>query len=102
MGAYNIDQLPEAAIGLRLYKHVGERLIGCKPVYFTKGRPAVDTVLRRAALSGRVEFEGPERDYFADILIDESGSWDASISLDRKSYAALKNHWMRCEVDRHD
>lgn len=58
-------------------------------------------MLRRAALSGRVEVEpeGPLPDFYADVLIDESGSWDATVALDRNSYNSLKNRWMRCRLD---
>lgn len=90
--------LPDTAIGLVLHRMVGDRLISCEPVYFVNGRAAVDTVLRRAAISGRVEIGGAIQDHFADVLIDHSGSWDETVSLDANSYRALKNRWMRCKV----
>lgn len=99
MSGYRYSDLPEGAIGLRLYKIVREELLACEPVYFTRGRPAVDTVLRRASIAGRVEWEGEIGDYYADVLIDEYGSWDGTVALDRQSYRALKNHWMRCKLE---
>lgn len=93
--------VPANAMGLHLYKIIGERLISCEPVYFTGGAPAVDTVLRRAAVSGRVEMEGQIGDYYADVLIDQDGTWTHTVALDRNSYRALKNRWMRCKLERH-
>lgn len=93
--------LPPDAAGLRLCKiFPGEDLRLCEPVLFTKGRPAVDTVLRRAALSGRVEInpDGPLPDHFADIL-DANGDMIGNVALDAKSFKALKNHWMRCRYE---
>ena len=94
-----LDLLPKDAIGLRLYRHGKHDLIACEAVVFKEGRAAVDTVLRRAALSGRVEVGGVVVDHFADVLIDASGTWSATVALDADSYRALKNHWMRCKVD---
>lgn len=93
------ELLPKNACGLRLYKIVKEQLIACEPVYFTTGFSGVEIVLRRAAISGRVEFEGEIKNHFADILIDHDNTWNATVALDRKSYAALKNHWMRCKLE---
>lgn len=87
------------AIGLQLHRIDGkDNLITCEEVYFADGAAAVDTVLRRAAISGRVEIDGKIENHFADILIDRDGSWDQTVSLDAKSYGALKNKWMRCKV----
>lgn len=90
--------VPDEAMGLRLYKYVKDELIGCELVMFEK-RGAVDTALRRAQISGRVEVGGEIKDHFADIYIDE-GTWTHSVALDAKSYRALKNHWMRCKIER--
>lgn len=95
--------VPDEACGLRLFRFNppgSENAIPCEAVLFPGGAPAVDTVLRRAAISGRVEIEGNIRDYFADVL-DDGQSIVATVALDAKSYGALKNHWMRCRVD-HD
>lgn len=88
------------AAGLRLYKIVKEDLVACEPIYFVKGRDAVDTVLRRAAIYGRAEVEGDGVDFFADVLTDHDGSWEQTAALDRGSYGALKNKWMRCRLAR--
>lgn len=97
---YSIAQLPAEAIGLRLYRIAkGNRLIGCERVVFTDGRRAVDTTLRRAAISGRVEIGGKVEDHFADILIDENGTWVETVALDARSYRALKTRWMRCKTE---
>jgi len=93
--------LPADAVGLRLCKIVGgEDLRLCEAVRFTRGRPAVDMVLRRAAISGRVEIEpkGPLPDYFADIM-DSNGAMIGNVALDRESFNALKNRWMRCKYE---
>jgi len=91
--------LHEKAIGLRLCRMLkGDRLSMCENVVFTNGRPAVETILNRARLSGRVEIEGDLKDHWADVLIDSDGTWDQSVALDAGSYRALKNHWMRCKV----
>lgn len=92
-------ELPPDAVALRLYRIVREELIACEAVEFVKGAAAVDTVLRRAALSGRVEIEGEIKDHFADIL-SANGDMVATVALDRKSYRALKEKWARCKVDR--
>lgn len=101
MSARNLDKLPANACGLKLYKIVKERLFGCESVIFDGGADAVNTVLRRAALSGRVEVEpeGDLPDFYADVLTDPNGSWEASVALDRNSYSKLKNHWMRCNLE---
>lgn len=94
------DALPLETVGLRLARITSsEELILCEAVRFT-GRAAVDTVLRRANLSGRVEIEGEIKNHFADVL-DTDGDLIATVALDAKSYGALKNHWMRCRVERH-
>lgn len=96
-----MGELPTEACGLRLARITRkDDLILCEPVIFVDGRPAVDTVLRRAALSGRVEIGGKIADHFADVL-DAEGDIIDDVALDAKSYGALKNHWMRCRIDRH-
>lgn len=101
MSAIGLDKLPENAAGLRLHKFVREELIACELVMFRDGRPAIDTVLRRAGISGYVEVEpdGPLPDYFADVYTSPN-NWEVSVALDRDSYRALKTHWMRCKIDR--
>lgn len=94
-------ELPAEAVGLRLYKYVREELICCEAMRFPRGRPAVDTVLRRAAISGRVEIGGKIEDHFADVL-DLEGSIIETVALDARSYSALKNKWMRCRIERLD
>ena len=91
--------IPTNVVGVRLYKHVGDDLVGCEAVRFVEGSSAVDTVLRRAAISGRVEMEGEIVDHFADLL-DKDQDIIATVALDAKSYRALKTRWMRCKIDR--
>src|SRR5690348_3987750 len=95
-----MGKLPNDACGLRLCKIVGDDLRLCEAVKFTRGRAAVDTVLRRAAISGDVEIEpsGELLDFFADVL-DENGDMVGNVALDRRSFNALKNHWMRCKYE---
>lgn len=84
---------------MRLYRYLkGDRLQACEAMKFTGGMPAVDTTLRRAAISGRVEVEGKVEDHFADLL-DDNGSMIATVALDAKSYRALKTKWMKCKVE---
>lgn len=89
--------MPSEAVGLRLAKIVRGELILCEPVLFVAGAAAVDTVLRRAGLSGRVAV-GETGDYWADVL-DSNSDWFETVGLDRASYSALKSHWMRCRID---
>lgn len=99
---YGLDRLHPNAKGLKLYKHAAkDNLIACELVMFVGGRNAVDTTLRRAAISGTVQvepFDGPQ-DYFADVYTDEN-TFEQTVLLDRRSYAALKNRWMRCTLER--
>jgi hypothetical protein len=97
--------LPPETAGLRLCKiFPGEDLRLCEPVLFPKGRAAVDTVLRRAAISGgviEVNPKGPLPDHFADIM-DANCDMIGNIALDATSFGALKNYWMRCKYEDHD
>lgn len=87
------------AVGLRLARiDRKEQLILCEPVRFMRGTPAVQQVLNRAKISGRVQVNGKIKNHFADAL-DENGDIVQTIALDAKSYGALKNKWMRCKVD---
>jgi hypothetical protein len=101
MSALNLENLPKNAAGLKLFKHdAQDNLRSCETVIFKNGRSAVEIVLRRASIAGRVQiepFDGP-MDYFADVFLDD-GCSDVSVLLDRKSYAALKNKWMRCNLE---
>ena len=92
--------LPESVVGLRLARiDRNGALILCEAMRFDKGHAAVDTVLRRALISGRVEVEGKIADHFADAL-DGDGDIVVSVALDAKSYRALKTKWMRCKVEK--
>jgi hypothetical protein len=92
--------LPKESAGLRLARiDSRENLILCEAVCFVAGLPGVDTVLRRAAISGRVEVNGKIENHFADVL-DANGSMIEIVALDAGSYRALKTHWMRCKVER--
>ncbi len=97
--------LPPETAGLRLCKiFPGDDLRLCEPVLFTKGRAAVDTVLRRAAISGgRIEVnpEGRLPDHFADIM-DANCDMIGNIALDAKSFKALKDYWMRCKYETYE
>lgn len=90
--------VPSNAAGLCLYRMAGENLIGCELVMFSAIPAGVDTVLRRAAISGHVEVHpNALRNHFADIL-DTNGNIIENAALDAKSYKALKTRWMRCKV----
>jgi hypothetical protein len=93
-------KLDDRAVGLRLARiDRGENLILCESVRFDAGRPAVETTLRRANLAGKVEINGKIENHFADVM-DANGDIVETVALDRRSYASLKNHWMRCRVQR--
>lgn len=94
-----LKKLPNNAMGLRLARiDRRETLHLCEAVRFPAGVVAVDTVLRRAAISGRVDVGGEIKDHFADVL-DQDGAIIETVALDAKSYAALKNRW-RCRVEK--
>ena len=89
--------LPSNVTGLRLCKMRGDDLVLCEPVQFERGRPAVDTTLRRAAVSGQVGPIGETGDYWADLLTVD-GDWSETIALDADSYRAIKTKWARCKI----
>ncbi len=89
--------IPLGAHGLRLCKIERGDLVICEKVRFLGGAEAVDTVLRRASITGKVGPVGEAGDFWADIL-DENGDWFETIALDRGSWNGLKNHWMKCKV----
>lgn len=93
-----IKTLPDEAVGLRLCKMVGEDLRLAEPVVFERGRPAVQVVLQRAAISGQVGPLGETGDFWADVL-NADGDWIETVALDRGSWNILKNHWMRCRME---
>lgn len=96
-----VRDLHPQAIGLRLYRIQNEDLIGNELVMFTS-RAGVETVLRRAAISGTVKVltgdEGIDSDYYADVYISPD-TWDQTVRLDAKSYKILKHRWMRCRTE---
>ncbi len=96
--------VPPDAVALRLGKFFpGDDLRFCETCAFEGGATAIDTVLRRAALSGRVEIDadGLLPDYIADMF-DDNFTCIGTIALDRNSFRALKNHWMRCKYEEAD
>lgn len=100
MSDMHLDRLPVDCVGLRLYRiDSRETLHACEIVIFKGGRDAVNTVLRRAVLAGRVEVGGDIKDHFADC-VEADGSWSETVALDAKSYASLKNKWMRCKLEK--
>lgn len=93
--------LPPSSVGLRLARiNSQEELFLCEAVLFVAGLAGVETTLRRAAISGRVEVDGHIENHFADVL-DDNGDMVETVALDRHSYSALKNRWMRCKVERY-
>lgn len=91
--------LPATATGLRLARiDRQERLILCEAMLLPGGVPAIELILNRARISGHVRLNGKVANHFADVL-DADGDMVATVALDAKSYAAIKNKWMRCKVD---
>jgi hypothetical protein len=96
--------VPHEAVGLRLCKiFPGDDLRLCEGVRFAGGWKAVDTVLRRAAVAGRVEVnpDSPLPDHFADIM-DDNGDMIGNVALDASSFKSLKGYWMRCKYETYD
>lgn len=89
-------EIPHNVVAVCLCKIRGENLLLCETMIFDGGQPAVDTMLRRAALAGKVGPIGETGDFWAD-LFDASGDLVETIALDRGSWNSLKNHWMRCK-----
>lgn len=86
--------VPVEATGIQLCKiFPGDRLRITEAVKLVGGWKAIDTTLRRAAVSGRVAVDEPLGDYFADLL-DESGDIIAHVNLDARSFKALKSKWL--------
>jgi hypothetical protein len=84
-------------VGLSLCRVIGDDLRMTEAVRFTKGAAAVDTVLRRARLSGQVGPIGDDvdlGDYWADLR-DANGSIVSHVVLDAGSFRALKRQWLR-------
>lgn len=95
----DLSNIPADAVGLRLCKAKGDDdIVCCEPIRFAQGRSAVNTVLRRAAISGKVGPIGETGDFWADFL-NEDGDWTETVALDREAWNALKNRWMRCRVE---
>ena len=76
----DLSNIPVDAVGLRLCKMRREDLILCEPVIFERGRSAVNTILRRAAVSGKVGPVGETGEFWADF-IDKYGDWEETIAL---------------------
>jgi hypothetical protein len=93
-------EVPPDSCAVQLYRIASENLIACEPVTFARGAAGVDTVLRRASISGRVEIGGKIADHFADLL-NTDGDMLETVALDAASYRALKTRWMRTRVIRY-
>jgi len=91
--------VPPEALAVRLFRIDNADLIACEAVAFNGGAATIETVLRRAAVSGLVEIGGQIADHFADLL-SADGSLVETVALDASSYRALKTRWMRTRVDR--
>ena len=96
---YGRFALPADCVGLTLCRMDGDKLLMCEPVIFKDGLAAVDTVLRRAALSGPVGPVGETGDWWADIMTGPD-NWTDTIKLSPGAWKRLKNHWMRCNYVR--
>jgi hypothetical protein len=101
MSDFKDDVLPDA-VGLRLCKVTGkgaaEQLRVSEAARFVGGRAGLLTTLMRAKMHGHVG-GGIDRttDFWADQM-DESGDTIGEIRLDRESWNALKNKWMRVRM----
>lgn len=93
-----LSPVPNTATSVRLFRIVNDKPIPCQLIRFAGGAASVDVVLRRGSISGRVEIGGQIEDHFADLL-DAHGDIVGTVALDRASYSALKNRWMRCRTE---
>lgn len=91
-------RVPAEAVAVRLYRVKDGDLIACEAVGFVGGATAINTTLRRAQVSGRVEIGGEIEDHFADLL-NANGDIVETLALDAGSYRALKTRWMRTKPD---
>lgn len=92
--------LPPDAAGIRLCKVLrNDELVLCEVVVFEKGRAAVDTVLRRAAISGKVGPIGGTGDFWADLMNSDGDTIVETIALDRKAWNSIKRKWARCKIE---
>jgi hypothetical protein len=95
------DILPDA-VGLRLCKVTGkganEQLRVSEKVRFVGGRAGLLTTLMRAQMHGHVGGAiDRTTDFWAD-QIDQIGDHIGEVRLDRESWNALKNKWMRVRM----
>lgn len=91
----SLSIIPTEARGIQLCKLFLNELRVTEQVMF-EDPSGVELTLRRAAISGRVSFNAPLEDHWADIL-DAGGDILTHVSLDHDSFKALKGHWMRCK-----
>lgn len=94
----DLSKLPASTVGLRLCKARGDALILCEAVRL-QSQAHVDMILRRAAISGSIGEVGETGDYWADLL-DANGDMTETIALSREAWNGLKNHWLRCRIER--
>lgn len=91
--------LPPEAAGIRLCKVVRGDLILCEMTLFDGGAAAVDTVLRRAGVSGKVGPVGETGDFWADIMNAEGDTLVETVTLDRRAWNAIKRRWARTKIE---
>lgn len=91
--------LPDNAAAIRLCKVVRGELILCEAVVFVAGVSAVDTVLRRAFVSGHVGPVGETGDFWADIMNADADTIVETVAMDRKAWNAIKTKWARCKIE---
>ena len=89
--------IPANVTGIRLCKMRGRKFVLCEPVFFEYAAVAIDTVFRRAAISGAVGPIGETGDYWADLMTDGE-TWVETVALSREAWNAIKNRWARTRV----
>jgi hypothetical protein len=86
----NLELIPADVVGFALCRmNSKDELFRTGDIIFDRGRDAVQTILIRAAICGRVDVGSENGDYWAD-LVNEDGTWDQTVALDAESFRYLK------------
>src|SRR4051812_12378968 len=85
--------IPAAARVISLCRVAGDQLKMTEGAEFDGCEP-IELALRRASVSGLVAFNSEIGDYWADVGT-QTGNHLLCVSLDRNSFKALKEQWLK-------